>query len=185
MWHARARAPQPDLPACRRQPRGGYSQTGSVQRPDPHVRTPRCSEGWPVRRTGTLLTTSYGACPHRGVSRSPFEKNLTGTHATMYSQQPGAFTHIHLPQLEQLRDLYSETAGLTNHEAPYKLLIGLQCLQSRELQILCSSDNAPDARPEFSSHPVTDPLGPIPFLLKNGRMLARLVKETTYSTSPS
>lgn len=50
-----------------------------------------------------------------------------------YSQQPGAFTHIHHPQLEQLRTLYSEIVELTNHEVPYKLLIDLQCLQSREL----------------------------------------------------
>lgn len=87
-----------------------------------------------------------------------------------YSQQPGAFTHIHHPQLEQLRTLYSEIVELTNHEVPYKLLVGVKCLQLRELQILCLSDDAPNERPEFGSHPVADPLGPALFLLNNDRM---------------
>lgn len=44
-----------------------------------------------------------------------------------YNEQPGAFTHIDLPQLERLQVLYSYVVELTDHEAPYQFLDGLQC----------------------------------------------------------
>lgn len=45
----------------------------------------------------------------------------------------------------------------------------------KELQIHCSNDDAPNSRPEFTSHPIEDLLGTIPFLLTNGRILEHLV----------
>lgn len=44
-----------------------------------------------------------------------------------YNEQPGAFTHIDLPQLEGLQVLYSYVVDLTDHEMPYQFLNGLQC----------------------------------------------------------
>lgn len=42
-----------------------------------------------------------------------------------YSQQPGAFTHIDLPQLERLQVLYSNVVDLTDHGTPYQFFDGL------------------------------------------------------------
>lgn len=122
------------------------------------------------------------ACFYNVLRRMPALKGLSVTiredlnwDPRNYAHHPGAFTHIHLPLLAQLRVLFSDVIELTDHEAPYKFLEGLRCEQLKELQVLCSYANAPNARAEFASHPIEEPLGPIPFLLANGRMLERLV----------
>lgn len=157
------------------------------------MRAHRCAEGLRERLVLSSLTTlqynpignydnALFACFYNVLRRMPALTSLSITiredldwDPRNYSQQPGVFTHIDLPQLERLQVLYSYVVELTDHEAPYQFLDGLQCPQVKELQILCSYDDAPNSRPELSSLPIEDLLGPIPFLLTNGRMLERLV----------